>query len=303
MEFEFGTGAIVFVNAIVAVMMLGVGVELDLPEFRRTLRSPVGPAVGLVAQFLLLPAVAFAFVQVVDPAPAIALGVILVSACPGGSTSNVITHLAGANASLSIAMTGVSTFLALAMTPLNIAFWGSRVEGLSAEGVSIDPLGLLATLVLVLGLPVATGIAVQVRRPALAVQLARPLRVVAVVGLVVLVVGAVAANLSNIGASFRAVLPVVIAMNVIALALGYGAAAALRLPVRDRRAVSIEVGVQNTALGLTIALAFFPDFVEAALVAALWGMWHMIAGLGLARWWSGRSLIRPATSAPREDPT
>ncbi len=288
------TYGVVAVNAILAVIMFGVGLDLDLSEFRRTLRAPRGPAVGLVTQFLLLPALAYGAVRLLAPEPAVALGVLLVCACPGGTVSNVITHLADANVSLSIAMTTVSTFLALVATPANLAFWGSRVPALDELGVRLDPVELTVALLLVMGLPVLTGVLVARHRPAAADRLRRPMRVLAVAGLLTLIVGAGAANLGRAVTTLRATLLVVVVVNAGALALGYGAAAALRLPVRDRRAVSIEVGIQNSALALTLALQFFGDLGAAALVAATWGLWHMVTGLALARLWRGRSLFATA---------
>lgn len=282
---------VVAVNAILAVIMLGVGLDLDLGEFRRTLRAPRGPVVGLVTQFLLLPALGFAAVRLLAPEPAVALGVLVVCACPGGTVSNVVTHLADANVSLSIAMTTVSTFLALVATPANLAFWGSRVPALDDLGVRLDPVDLTLTLLLVMGVPVVIGVLVARHRAALADRLRRPMRVLAVGGLLALIIGAGAANLGTAVTSLRATLLVVVVVNAAALALGYGAAAALRLPVRDRRAVSIEVGIQNSALALTLALQFFADLGAAALVAATWGLWHMVTGLVLARVWRGRSLF------------
>lgn len=284
---------VVAVNAILAVIMFGVGLDLDLGEFRRTLRAPRGPVVGLVTQFLLLPALAFALVRLLAPEPAVALGVLVVCTCPGGTVSNIITHLADANVSLSIAMTTVSTFLALVATPANLAFWGARVPGLDALGIRLDPVDLTLTLLLVMGLPVVAGVLLARRSPWAADRLRRPMRVLAVLGLGALIVGAGAANLGTAVTSLRATLLVVVVVNAAALGLGYGAAAALRLPVRDRRAVSIEVGIQNSALALTLALQFFADLGAAALVAATWGLWHMVTGLVLARLWRGRSLLAP----------
>lgn len=286
---------VVAVNAVLAVIMFGVGLDLDLREFRRVVRVPTGPVVGLITQFVLLPALAFGAVRLMAPAPAVALGVLLVCACPGGTVSNVVTHLADANVPLSIAMTTVSTFLALVMTPLNLAFWGSRVPGLDQLGVRLDPVDLVVVLVAVMGIPVVAGLVTAHRRPVVADRLRRPMRMVAVVGLGLLIVGAGAANLGRAVTALQATLLVVVVVNAAALVLGYGAAAALRLPRRDRRAISIEVGIQNAALALTLALQFFGDLPGAALVAAVWGLWHMITGLALARLWRGRSLFATAT--------
>lgn len=286
-----GSGGVIAINVILATIMLGVGLDLDLHEFRRTIRRPRGPVVGVVAQFVLLPAMAFGAVRLLSPEPSVALGVLLVCACPGGTTSNVISHLADANVSLSIAMTTVSTVLALAMTPLNLAFWGSRVPALGDMGVRLDALDLALTLVLITGLPVTIGVLVARRRPDLAERLRRPMRRLAVGGLLVLIVGAAAANLGDAVPALRATLLVVVVVNAAALALGWTTAAVMRLPTRDRRAISIEVGIQNAAIALTVALQYFPEFTGAALVAAVWGLWHMVSGLSLARVWRGRPLL------------
>jgi bile acid:Na+ symporter, BASS family len=299
-DLVFSDAAVVGVNVVLAVIMFGVGLDLDLAEFRRTLRTPKGPVVGLVTQFLVLPAVAFVVIRLLAVEPAIAVGMLVVAASPGGTVSNVITHLADGNTSLSIAMTTVSTFVAMVMTPANLAFYSARVPAVQELGVSLDPVNLVLTLLLVMGVPVAVGVLLQVVRPAVAARLLRPMRIVAVGGLLAIIVGALVANAGSIVSSLQAVAVAVILLNAIALGLGYGAGRAFRLGARDCRAVAIEVGIQNSALALTLVLRFFPDLGGAALVAAFWGIWHMISGLLLARVWSGRSLFTPAPhpSAP-----
>jgi bile acid:Na+ symporter, BASS family len=290
-DFAFGGAGVLVANIILAAIMFGVGLGLDLREFRRVLRAPIGPAIGLVAQFLLLPAMAFAFVRIVDVPPAVAVGVILMCCCPGGTTSNIVTHLARANVSLSIAMTTVATFLALVMTPLNLTFWGSRLPGLGDLNVALEPMSVVLSLLLVMGLPVTLGAWLQLRSPYRASQFDPWVRRVAVWGLVGLVVGAVSANLGGAAEAARIVLPVVVAVNLLALVLGYGAATIMRRPRDERRAISIEVGMQNAALALTLSIQFFPDVTEVAVVAALWGAWHLVSGLALARIWAGERLL------------
>jgi bile acid:Na+ symporter, BASS family len=292
-------GALIAVNLTLAVIMFGVAIDLDLDEMRRTLRRPVGPAIGLATQFLALPALSVGLIAILDPPPGIALGMLVVATAPGGSVSNIVTHLAGANTSLSITMTGASSLVALVLTPLNLAFWGPRVAAIQPilRQVHLDPVHVVGGLLLLLGLPLTLGILLQVRRPATAARLVAPLRVAAVVGLFVLVLGAVVANLGTLVTSLQAVLVAVVAHNALALVLGYGMATAARLPVRDRRAISLEVGIQNSALSLALVVTFFGGLGGAALVAAFWGAWHVIIGLALAWTWSGQPLWRPRLPA------
>jgi bile acid:Na+ symporter, BASS family len=295
LELQLPPGALIAVNLILAAIMFGVAIDLDLEEMRRTLRRPVGPTIGLATQFLALPALSVGLIALLDPPAGIALGMLVVSTAPGGTISNVVTHLAGANTSLSITMTGASSLVALVMTPLNLAFWGPRVEAVQPilRQVHLDPVHVVGGLLLLLGLPLTLGVWLQVRHPHTAARLVPPLRVAAVVGLIVLVVGAVVANLDSLATSLQAVVVVVLAHNALALVLGYSMAAAARLPIRDRRAISLEVGIQNSALSLALVVTFFGGLGGAALVAAFWGAWHVIVGLALARVWSGQPLWRP----------
>ena len=289
-------GALVGVNLLLAVIMVGVALELDLRELRHAFLVPLGPLIGLLAQVVLLPAASFLLIRLLDPTPAVALGMLIVACAPGGAVSNVLTHLARANASLSIALTGLSTAVAAATTPFNLAFWGSRLPSVDPllRAVALDPLELLGLLLLVLALPVAVGVALQVRAPGLTRRLIPPLRAVAALGLLALVIGALIANAGHILAAVGSVALAVVAHNALGLLLGNGAGRLVGLPRRDQRALALEVGMQNSALSLTVALTFFGHLPAAALVAAFWGIWHVVAGLVLARVWSGRPLWRPA---------
>lgn len=289
--FVFSSAGVVGVNVLLALIMVGVGLDLDLDEVRATLRKPLAPAVGLVTQFLLLPAASYALIRVLDPDPAIALGMLVVASCPGGTVSNLVTHLGDGNTSLSIAMTSVSTLAALVMTPFMITFYGARIPSVAPllADVSLDPIEIVLTLVLVLLLPVAAGIVTAQRRPDLAARLVRPMRLAAVVALLLIVVGAVAANLSTLVESVRSVALAVIAHNLVALGLGFGVATLFRFAPRDRRAITVEVGIQNSALALSLVFTFLGGLAGAALIAAFWGIWHIVSGLTLARVWRGRA--------------
>ena len=288
MRLAFQPGALVALNAVLGLVMFGVALDLTVEDFRRVARAPLGAGIGLVAQFVLLPAVTWGITMVLDLRPSIALGMILVAACPGGNISNVVTHLARGNTALSIGMTAVSTAVAVVMTPLNITFWGGLNPRTAAilQEVSLDPWSLLLTVFTILGIPLVAGMAVAARWPGLAGVLKKPMKVVALMFFAAIVVMALANNWDNFLRYVGVVMGVVALHNATALALGYGAARGAGLECRDARAVSIEVGIQNSALGLTLIFTFFAGLGGMALVAAWWGVWHIVAGVTVALIWS-----------------
>lgn len=299
LRLAFEPGTLVALNAVLGLVMFGVALDLSVEDFRRVARSPLGAGIGLLAQFVLLPAVTWGLTMVLDVRPSIALGMILVAACPGGNISNVVTHLARGNTALSIGMTALSTAVAVVMTPLNITLWGGlnpATAGILRE-VSLDPLALLLTVLVILGIPLVTGMAVAARWPAFAARVRRPMKALALLFFAAIVLGALAANWDNFLRYVGVVMGVVALHNASALALGYGAARGVGLPGRDARAVSIEVGIQNSALGLTLVFTFFDGLGGMALVAAWWGIWHIVAGLTVAGVWSAVDARAAAATA------
>jgi bile acid:Na+ symporter, BASS family len=288
LRLAFQPGTLVLLNLGIGLVMFGVALDLRVADFREVARQPKGPLVGLTAQFLLLPAATYLLTRLIDPLPSIALGMILVAACPGGNISNIVTHFAGGNTALSIGMTAVSTAAAIVMTPLNITFWGSLNPDTAAilHEVNLDPWELLLTIVTILGVPLLVGMTLAARRPELAARMRRPMKTVSVLFFGAIVALALAKNWDNFLNYVGVVMGVVALQNALALGLGYAAARALALPSRDARAISIEVGIQNSALALTLIFTFFAGLGGMALVAAWWGIWHIIAGLTLAAGWT-----------------
>ncbi|MEX2551321.1 MAG: bile acid:sodium symporter family protein [Nitriliruptoraceae bacterium] len=287
---NFDPGSLLVLNIVIGLIMFGIALDVRVADLRAVFVAPRAPLVGLVSQFLLLPAATFGLTRVLDPAPSIALGMILVGSCPGGNISNIVTHLAKGNTGLSIGMTGVATLIAAVATPANFAFWGSLDPGTREvlRSIALDPVDLAITIGLLLVVPVSAGVALRARRPTLAAKLHRPMRAASIVFFAAFVAVAFLTNREHFAALLGVVAIAVFLHNAVALLLGYGAAAALRLPERDRRAVSIEVGIQNSALALVVVFGFFGGLGGMALVAAWWGIWHLIAGLAVAGVWSRR---------------
>ena len=277
-------------NAIIGLVMFGVALDLKAADFKAVLTMPKPVVIGLIGQFVLLPAFTFLLVLLIRPAPSIALGMMLVAACPGGNISNFLTHHARGNTALSITMTAISTAVAIVMTPLNLSLWGGLHPGARGilKEVALDPLEMLLAVFLLLGLPMAAGMWTGHRFPRFVLRAHQPVKVfsLAVFGLFVL--GALSANWRYFLEYVRFVVVAVFLHNALALVTGYCAAKLSGLPERDRRAVAIEVGIQNSALGLILIFNFFGGLGGMAIVTAWWGIWHIISGLTVATWWSRR---------------
>jgi len=278
-------------NAILALLMFGVALDLKIADFRAVARAPTGPLAGIAGQLLLLPPATFLLMQIIDPIPSVKLGMLLVAACPGGNVSNFLVWLARGNTALSVSMTAVSSSAAVFTTPFNLAFWASMdpdTRALLAD-VAVNAGDMFTTILLLLGLPLTAGMLVRVRFPALSALIHRPLRIIGGSIFLGFILLAFYRSREYLTADILPVLFIVIAHNALALGLGYTVARLMRLPARDRRAISIEVGVQNSALGLALIFNFFADLGGTAMVAAWWGTWHLVGGFTLAMIWSRRA--------------
>ena len=289
---NFNPTGIAIINGAIGLMMLGVALELRIEDFKRILSSPKAPAIGLAAQFLLLPAFTFLLVSIIRPFPSMALGMMLVAACPGGNLSNIITYLAKGNCAVSISMTAVSTIFAIFMTPLNVSFWGSMNSGTASilKQVSLNPIDVFITVFIILGIPMTIGMTIGHFMPNLANKVRRPFKIFSLIFFIVIVCGALGANWHNFIKYVGLVVFAVFLHNALALNIGYWSGKIARLDERDCRAVSIEVGIQNSALGLVLVFNFFDGLGGMAILVAWWGIWHIIAGLVIAFIFTRRKL-------------
>jgi BASS family bile acid:Na+ symporter len=294
---NFNPSGLLALNAVIGLMMFGIALDLKLGDFTRIIKSPKAPAIGLGAQFILLPAFTFLLTLVLPISPSIALGMILVASCPGGNLSNMMTYLAGGNAAVSVTMTAVSTAAAVVMTPLNLAVWGSLNPATAPilRAVSLSPVDVFFTIVMILGIPMIAGMLVGRWFPGLVDRVRKPFKIFAVCVFLAVVGGALAANWQNFMRYVGLVALVVAIHNAMALSLGYTSGRLFGLPARDVRAVAIEVGIQNSALGLILVFDFFGGLGGMAIITAWWGVWHIISGLTVASFWSRRP-IKEATA-------
>ncbi len=289
---NFDPKSLLGLNIILAIIMFGVSLDLKLDDFKRVFRQPKGPIIGLMAQFVLLPAFTYLLTLIIDPAPSIALGMIMVSSCPGGNMSNFFTHFAKGNTALSVSMTSISTVMAIVMTPLNISVWGNinpHTRSLLHQ-INLNPMDMLFTIFLILGIPLVLGMWLSTKKPKLAEKLKKPFKFASLLFFFSFIIIAFSANIDNFLKYIKYVMYIVVIHNLTALALGYFSAKAGRLPEKDMRAITFEVGIQNSGLALLLIFDFFNGLGGMALIAAWWGIWHIVAGLILGTFWSKKKI-------------
>ena len=284
----------VILGLVLAAMMFGVALELKLAHFLFVLKRPVSVLIGLVCQCLLLPWLTLLATLFLDLKPGLELGMMLVACCPGGNMSNIITHLARGNTALSVSVTSVSSLMAIITLPLNFALIASLNPETAAflqgemGALDVDSASIVMGLVMMLVLPLLSGMLVGNLFPRFT-QMILPLFKRLSMSAFGLVLGiAIYSNWQMLVESLGLVFLLVIAQNAGALLLGWVASGLAGVPEADRRALTIEVGMQNSGLALGLILTQFGAQPDMALVAALWGTWHIVSGLLLVLVWRRR---------------
>lgn len=278
-------------NGVLALMMFGIALSLRMQDFVQVFKSPKGPITGLFAQFVLLPLLTFLATLALPLPPEIELGLLLVSACPGGSFSNIVTHLAKGNTAMSVSMTAIASIGATLMTPLNFVFYsGLNPETASLlKTIEVPASQIFVTVAGVLGIPLAIGLWVNQRFPKFSGKSEAFFRYFSLFALFAFVIGALAGNWAQFKAQANFYMLAVVVHNAMALGIGYLSAKLAGLGDADRRAITLEVGLQNSGLGLGIIFTFFSDLPGMAIIAAGWGVWHLVSGMSLVWYWSGKT--------------
>ena len=290
----FEEGSLTTLKIVIGAILFGIALDTRLEDFTAALRRPGTIAIGVLAQFLLLPALTFGLTLLLDVRGSVALGMILVACCPPGNVSNILTHRAGGDVALSVSMTAVGNVLAIFLMPINMAFWG----GLHPTGkamladIELSVADMLGEIAFVIGVPFALGIAIQRLWPRIAATGHRVIGPLSFLALGAVIAVGVANNWSVFLDYIGIVLLAVFLHDALALLLGFAIAKATRLPEASTQAMTFEVGIRNAGLGLLLVFTYFDGLGGMALVAAWWGIWDIIAGLAVAQWWRARSTRR-----------
>jgi bile acid:Na+ symporter, BASS family len=299
---NFTQGGLLVLNFALAFIMFGVALKIKLSDFNKVLHNPKPAIVGYVSQFVLLPAVTFLLILVIRPMPSVALGMILVAACPGGNISNFLSSFAKGNAALSVTLTALATLSAVFMTPFNFAFWGglyvnyyNKQGGAFLRPLEIDPTQIFSTVFLILGIPVILGILFGKYFPKITEKIVKPFQRFSIVFFVIMVAMMLRSNFSQFLNVIHIIFLLVLVHNGLALLAGFSFSSLFKLSRKDRRAVTIETGIQNSGLALALMFnpkIFSPDFELGgmAIIAAWWGIWHIISGLAIGWLWNRKPL-------------
>ena len=270
------------INYLLGVVMFGMGLTLNLRDFKIVFSHPKDVIVGCLAQFTIMPLLAWGLARAFQLDEALALGVVLVGCCPGGTASNVITYLAKGDLALSVGMTGVSTLLAPLLTPL--LTWG-----LAGKSVDVDVVGMLLSILWVVILPIVVGLIVKGLWPKFTEKATDYLPAFSSVAIAFIVAIIIAANASKLLAGGLVIVIVVILHNLCGLSLGYLIGRLLGLAEPKKRAISIEVGMQNSGLASSLATLHFAAYPLATIPGAIFSVWHNISGAMVARLYTSRS--------------
>ncbi|MFC1390707.1 bile acid:sodium symporter family protein [Acinetobacter pittii] len=278
---EFFVWLNAYIPWILGIIMLGMGMTMTVDDFKGVLQSPKAVLIGVVAQFVVMPGLAYALCKLFNLPPEIAVGVILVGCCPGGTASNVITYMAKGNVALSVACTSVSTLLAPILTPAIFYL-------LASQWLKIDAASMFISILQVVLLPIVIGLILRTwlkRQVESYIQVMPLVSVIAIVAIVAAIIGGSKAAILQSG---LLILAVVILHNGLGYLLGFTAARFFKLPYADSKAIAIEVGMQNSGLGVALAAVHFAASPITAVPSAIFSLWHNISGPALATYWASK---------------
>jgi BASS family bile acid:Na+ symporter len=272
------------------IMLFAVALELRMADFQRVLRTPIAVIVGLIPQFVLLPIATLIVTLLVDLPSAVEAAMLLVACCPGGVMSNVITHFGRGNTALSLTLSAAAAPLSMVMTPFNFG-WMVAVNPATRNWlreISVSPFDLAGSLLFMLLLPMLLGLWLAHVRPAFAARIAPSLTRGSIIVLMSLILIVIVDERALLTSALALPFVIVVLHNALGLTLGASFARLCRLDSRSIRAVTLEAGMQNSAIALSIIALHFQLELAMLLVASLWGVWHLISGFALAVYWRSR---------------
>lgn len=283
---------ILFMNISLGFIMLGVALKLRVKDFILVFSAPKSVIIGFLSQFVALPFLTYLLVLILNPMPSVAMGMMIVAACPGGNISNFMTALANGNTALSVCMTAIASISAVFMTPINISFWGGLYAPSSVilNEVSLDFFEMLKIVGMILLIPLIIGMLLRAFKPKIADILLPVTHYGSILIFGGIVVFAFGANTDLFVKYIHLIIFIVLAHNTIGIFTGYSLARLFKLPGPDQKTLAIETGIQNSGLGLGLIFAFFDGMGGMAIVAGWWGIWHIISGLSIAYFFKNKKL-------------
>lgn len=292
-KLNFNSQGLFLLNLTLAFIMFGVALGLKVDNFKNVVLDPKPVIIGVLSQFILMPAMTFLLILAINPSPSVALGMILVAACPGGNVSNFFTSLAKGNTELSVSLTGIADFSSILMTPFNFAFWATlyNVTSNMVIPITIDPYEMFKTIIVLLGIPITLGMIFAGQFPKLTSKIIKPIKIISILIFFGYIVGALSLNIEYFLKYVHLIVLIVLVHNTLALLTGFLVSKTFRLSKKNTKTITIETGIQNSGLGLV--LIFNPNLFDGlggmAFIAAWWGIWHIISGLAIGFFWGAKS--------------
>ena len=260
-----------WVNTLLGIVMFGMGMTLKLSDFKVVFTKPKAVICGILSQFIIMPVLAFLLVTLFQLPTELAVGVILVGACPGGTSSNVMTYLAKGDVALSVGMTACTTIMAPFVTPALVLL-------LAGQTVDVSYVSMLVSIVQVVLVPIALGFVINYFFSKFAQAFSKALPLISVIAICLIIMAVVSANAAKLMTTGPLVVAVVMLHNVCGYALGYLAGRLLGLTKEQMRTLSIEVGMQNSGLATSLATMHFAAMPMAAVPGTVFSVWHNISG-------------------------
>ena len=264
-----------WISFLLAVVMFGMGLTMKARDFAIVFTRPKDVIIGCLAQYLIMPALAFGLGKIFGLSEDVLVGVILVGTCPGGTASNVITYLSNGDVALSVGMTSINTLLAVFLTPLLTSLY-------LGTSVKVNVLSMVLSIVQIILIPIGLGILVNKFFEKITKRVKDVLPVVSIIAMCLIMASVVSHNSEKIMTTGAVILVVVILHNLLGYLLGYLTGIVFRMNAPRKKAISIEIGMQNSGLATSLALSAFPDLVMATVPGAIFSVWHNISGAALA---------------------
>ncbi len=291
-KINFSPDNLLVLNIIMAFIMFAIALDIKKEDFSLLLKNPKPAIIGMTAQLILMPLMTLALVYIFTPPPSVSLGMVAISACPGGNNSNYSTFLAKGNTALAVTTTSISVIVCIVTMPLYIWLATQLIPNMSSlnRTIFLNPLDMVQIVGLLILAPLSIGMFLHSRFPDLADRIRKPFKVISMVMFFGLILGALVSNFQNIVHYVGKVFFIVFMLNALALAIGYGFSKINNLSESDSRAITFETSIHNITLALIIIFNFFDGLGGMALVAAWYGIWDLITGFGLAVWWGRRKM-------------
>ncbi len=280
--------ALLPLNISLFVIMFGVALGIRVVDFKRIIQIPKPALLGIVSQFILLPLCTFLLVCVWQPIASVGLGMILVAACPGGNISNFMTSLAKGNAALSVTLTAFATLSAVVLTPFNFQLYGNLFAPALMQSINVNPVEMFKTVALILAIPLVLGMLFNYYFPKITAAIVKPIQYLSILIFLAIVLLAFSKNWENFTKYIHVIFVLVLLHNMLALACGFSLAKLFKLNLPNTKTLTIETGIQNSGLALILYFNFFNELSIGGMgvIAAWWGIWHIVAGLTVATLWA-----------------